>query len=194
MKTIIVVILLLLAAIAGYQGRVYLEFDRCLQETEKAFYAKEYNAGLSAVRQLRENRWYKFLVKYPRLDIFELDKVIDYQRGRIESELSNYKEAYVFFDKCASAKDSALAFLCLYQQGNIAMYQGNSVAEKKWQAALEKNNGGHDFDTQVNLELLKSQKKKSQSGADAAMLTHRRSNDRHFYLRPPTQKNGPIKP
>src|SRR3989344_4159540 len=155
MKMTIVVMLLFLAAIGGYQGRVYLEFDRCLQETERAFYVKEYGAGLSAINRLRENRWYKPLTRYQRLDIFELDKIIDFQRGRIEAELGNYKEAYAIFDRCINAKDSELAFRCLYQQGNIALSQGNSVAEKKWQAALEKNNGGHDFDTQVNLELLK---------------------------------------
>lgn len=194
MKTIAIAVLLCLAAVAGHQGYIYTQFDNCLQEIEKSFYAKEYAAALATIDRLRQNRWYKPILNYQWLDIWEVDKNIDYQKGRIEVELGNLKEAYAAFDKCAVAKDAWLASHCLYQQGNVVLYQGNSIAEKKWQAALEKYGGGQDFDAQVNLELLKSQKKKAQSAADTAMQTHRRSKDRHFYLRKPTQKDGPIKP
>lgn len=194
MKSTVVFILLCVAGIAGFQGYVYLQFDNRLNETEKSFSAKEYDLALAAISRLRADRWYKIILKYRWLDILEMDKSIDYQKGRVEAELGNLREAYATLEGCANAKDPDLASRCLYQQGNIAFYQGSSVAEKKWQAALEKENGGHDFDAQVNLELMKSQKKKSQSAADAAMLSHRRSKDRHFYLRRPTQKDGPIKP
>lgn len=194
MKAVFVTLLVLLAMVLGYQGYIYTQFDNCLQKIENAFYAKDNDTALMAIEQFRNNRWYKLILRYRQLDIFELDKIIDYQKGRIEAQLGQFKEAYTTFERCADAKDAELAARCLYQQGNVAFYQGNSIAEKKWQSALEKYPGGHDFDTQVNLELLKNQKRKAQSAADAAMQTHRRSKNRFFYLRPKTLKEGPIKP
>lgn len=194
MKTIAAAVLLVLALVTGYQGRVYSEFDKCLRESEEAIYEKRYGDASAAIDRFRQDRLYEPIKRYARLDLFEIDKTLDYQKGRIAVERGDLKEAFAFFDKCADSKNPDLAFRCLYQQGNVALYMGNSIAEKKWQAALEKNIGGHDFDTQVNLELLKSQKKKAQSAADAAMQTHRRSQDRHFYLRPPSQKDNTVRP
>lgn len=194
MKLFSVSVLLVLSAILGCQGYIYTKFDGCLQKSENAFYAKEYGGALAVIDSFQQNRWCKLIKKYPRLDFFELNKTLDYQRGRIEAELGNFKKAYGLSDECASAQNTELAFRCLYQQGNIAFYQGNPIAEKKWQSALEKNSGGHDFDTQVNLELLKKENNKARSLADAAMLTHRRSGDPYFYLRPPTQKDQSVRP
>lgn len=194
MKLAIAGILLVLGIIAGYQGWIYTEFSKCMESSKNAYEKKEFQNSLSTIDRLRQNKWYKPLKKYPRLDFFELDQTLDYQQALILVELGKLKEAYVLLDRCSGAQNDQLAFLCLYQQGNIALYQGNSQAEKKWQAALERHPGGHDFDTQVNLELLKKQEKKSKAAADSAMLTHRRGRGPYYFSRPVTPKSGPIKP
>lgn len=188
MKTVVVLALLFLAVATGYQGYIYREFNNCLDKSERSFYSQEYNKASTAINELRDNRWYKPIKKYPRLDIFEIDKQLDYQNGRVLAEMDNFKEAYALFDSCANARNSELASLCLYQQGNVAYYQGNSVAEKKWQASLEKSADGQDFDAQVNLELLKRRQNKSKATETAAILNHRRNNKLEFNLRQPPAK------
>ena len=195
MKTIAVIILLAVSVLSGLQGYIYSEFDACIKRTEQQFYKKEFSLALAAIKELRDNRWYRTMKTYSSLDILGIDKKLDYQLGRILLGQGNLKEAYAAFEQCTTAESAELASYCLYQQGNTALYQGNiNTAEKKWQDSMAKSIGGHDFDAQVNLELLKNDKKKTDAVAVINMLNHRRSSGPSFFLRPPSQKSGSVKP
>lgn len=195
MKTSAALVLVILSVIVGYQGYVFSEFYRCLEKTEELTYQKEYGQALTTIDELREKFWYKPIEKYPALDIFEVDKELDYQKGWILVELGELAAGYTLFERCAGSQSPDLASGCLYQQGNIAFYQGSvATAEKKWQESLAKSNGGHDFDAQVNLELLKNQQSRASAIARLGMSSYRRGKSHNFYLRPPTEQGGAVKP
>lgn len=195
MKTLVVLVLLVLSAMTWYQGYLYSEFYNRLETTEKLIYGKEYGRALSAIDELRDKSWYKTIEKYPSLDIFEIDKELDYQKGWLLVEMGRLADGYGLFDRCAGARSPDLASDCLYQQGNIAFYQGSmATAENKWKESLAKSNGGHDFDAQVNLELIQNQQTRAGAIARLGMLSYRRGKSHNFYLRPPTNKEGPLKP
>src|SRR3989344_2699495 len=140
MKTLTVLVLVVFSAIAGYQGYVYSEFYRCLETMDELIYKKEYGQALTAVDELREKFWYKPIEKYPTLDMFEIGKELDYQKGWVLVELGELADGYALFEKCAGARSLDLASSCLYQQGNIAFYQGSdATAENKWKGSLAKN-------------------------------------------------------
>ena len=83
MKTIAVIILLAVSVLSGLQGYIYSEFDACIKRTEQQFYKKEFSLALAAIKELRDNRWYRTMKTYSSLDILEIDKKLDYQLGRI---------------------------------------------------------------------------------------------------------------
>ena len=74
MKILVIIILLSFAAISGYQGYVYTEFQNRLTVTEELSYVKEYGRALTTIDELRNKFWYKPVARYPVLDIFEIDK------------------------------------------------------------------------------------------------------------------------
>lgn len=187
----------LLASGSGYYGYLHTQYAVALEHSEKNSAKRQYALAIKEIDRLRNEWWYQPVKMYPPMDILEIDKHLDYQKGTLEIGMVKLDDSLVLLNECAEAKDAKLAGDCLYQQANVAMYRGNiKTAEKKWQEAQEKYPGGHDHYTQINLELLKNNQKKAAGMAMRAgsILSHRRSSGPYKPPRQGGMHDGTIKP
>ncbi|PJE51449.1 MAG: hypothetical protein COV29_00475 [Candidatus Yanofskybacteria bacterium CG10_big_fil_rev_8_21_14_0_10_36_16] len=197
MKVLTAFILLSLAIVPAYYGILHNEYNEVMKSSNTNFELKKYNVATDSIDKVRNSWVYWPINKMPFLDILGIDEYLDYQRGRIKAELGEYDDAMATLNNCAESNNNVLAGNCLYLLANIALYRGNvNTAEKRWKEAQEKYPGGHDYDTQVNLELLQSQKKKAQAMAAkaGAVLSHRRNNNPNTLVQPGAGKDKTIKP
>src|SRR3989344_8187624 len=120
MKKLTVLVLLVFSVAAGYQGYVYSGFYKSMETSEKLAYEREYMQAMSVIDELRGKTWYRPIAKYAFLDIWEIDKELDYQKGWLLTETGELAGGYALFERCSNSSSPVLASACLYQQGNIA--------------------------------------------------------------------------